>query len=113
MEMPGVTNGIQNSWATMLAFMGTDHGYDGVTYPSLNGMNYQQVLVQLATSEPGVWNLTATIRACGCTSDTSCDCIADPAGAYTDYQTCFLTVVLFIQVAVQIHQHLIIAVMLY
>lgn len=88
MEMPGQTNGVQNSWATMIAFMGQNYGYDGVTYPSLSGMDYQQVLVQLATSEPGVWNLTAAIRACSCTSDPSCDCIADPAGTYTDYQSC-------------------------
>lgn len=87
-ELPGTTNGMANSWNTILAHMSNDHGYDGVTYPSLTGMNFQQVLVQLTTSQPGVWLLDANIRACGCIQDGTCDCIQDNSGTYIDYPSC-------------------------
>ena len=87
-ELPGITNALSNSWNTILAYLGNTHGYDGVTYPSLTGMNFQQVLVQLATSQPGVWIVDANIRACGCIQDGTCDCIQDNSGTYIDYQSC-------------------------
>jgi hypothetical protein len=83
----GITTPI-DSWSTFLGNLSSNHGYDGVTYPSVAGMTYTQVVVQLATSEPGVWNSLPIVSICNCNFIGNCDCISDPNGLYTDYDTC-------------------------
>ena len=78
-----------DSWGSFLGDLAITYGYDGTTYPSVAGMTYTQVVVQLATSEPGIWSSLPIISICNCNQSGNCDCISDPNGLYTDYNTCF------------------------
>ena len=81
---------VANSWAILQGAL-AGAGYDGTTYPDLSNADYMTVKTTLATSEPGQWTLEVFEQMCNCTSDGGCDCIADPNGDYTDYQTCLTT----------------------
>ena len=78
---------VPNSWAIVQAAL-VSAFYDGINYPDLSNADYMTVKTTLATTEPGKWSVETFEQMCNCTTDGNCDCVEDPSGTYSDYQTC-------------------------